>query len=230
MSKDSLGDRMKRYERVSDINLMKRTPVIIRVDGKAFHTLTRGAKKPFDPSIMSAMVSASKAVAASIQGFKLAYVQSDEATFLLTDTDDIHTDAWFDNRLSKLISVTAALMSVYFNLHYDKNTQAVFDARAFNVPLSDVANNFLWRAQDWGRNSLQMYCQSIFSHKELHSKNKVDLHNMLHKEGRNWTTDLSPQERNGTFIYRDGEGLSTNTSILPTYENINNALLTLGIH
>ena len=39
MNKDSLGDRMKQYENVPKNQLMRRQPVIIRIDGKAFHTL-----------------------------------------------------------------------------------------------------------------------------------------------------------------------------------------------
>ena len=46
--KDSLGDRMKRYESVTQSHLLPRTPAIIRLDGKAFHTYTKGCDKPFD--------------------------------------------------------------------------------------------------------------------------------------------------------------------------------------
>lgn len=40
--------RMKEYEAVSKTRLTKRMPVIIRVDGRAFHTFTRGFNKPYD--------------------------------------------------------------------------------------------------------------------------------------------------------------------------------------
>lgn len=41
--KDELGDRMKSYyENRSKTFLARRIPVIIRLDGKAFHTFTKG--------------------------------------------------------------------------------------------------------------------------------------------------------------------------------------------
>ena len=58
---------------------MRRTPVIIRVDGRAFHTLTRKMERPFDYGFIRAMVSGARAVASDAQGCELAYVQSDEA-------------------------------------------------------------------------------------------------------------------------------------------------------
>jgi tRNA(His) 5'-end guanylyltransferase len=223
----SLGDRIKRYEASSRHFLTPRTPVIVRVDGRAFHTFTKGADKPFDKGIMTAMLYAAIDVAEGIQGFKAAYVQSDEATFLLTDYDDLETQRWFGYNLSKIISISAATMSVRFNryaLYPDDGRSPVFDSRAFNVPKEDVVNTFLWRAQDWERNSLQMYARSFFSHKELHKKNREDIHNMLHSIGKNWTTDLQSIEKNGTFIVATEEGLRLRRDILPSYESVNSAI------
>lgn len=46
---DDLGNRMKEYyENIPKTKLMRRCPVILRIDGKAFHTFTRGFQKPFD--------------------------------------------------------------------------------------------------------------------------------------------------------------------------------------
>ena len=219
----SLGNRIKGYESISHYSLTKRTPLIVRVDGRAFHTFTKGCKRPFDQNIMDAMVNSAMVVAEDMQGFKAAYIQSDEATFLLTDYDRQESQAWFDYDLSKVVSISASIMSVNFN-HFVGNggSPVVFDSRAFSVPENDVSNTFLWRAKDWERNSLQMYCRSFFSHKELHKKNREDMHNMLHDIGKNWTTDLSDQEKNGTFITNDETyGMGVTSSILPTYESVN---------
>ena len=41
--RDSLGNRMKtNYENISKTKLVRRMPTVIRIDGKAFHTITRG--------------------------------------------------------------------------------------------------------------------------------------------------------------------------------------------
>ena len=196
-----IGDRMKEnYEDRYRIKLTRRTPVIIRVDGKAFHTFTAGLDKPFDKDFMDDMVYAASQTSMEMQGFKMGYVQSDEASFLLTDYDDLDTDAWFDYSLSKLVSISAAYMTAFFNRW--NLTFGIFDSRAFNVPMEEVANYFLWRARDWERNSLQMYCQANFSHKEMMNKNAAAQHEMLHSIGKNWAKDLTPREKNGTFIFK----------------------------
>lgn len=216
----SLGDRIKRYESVTRNYATPRMPLIVRVDGKAFHTFTRGLEKPFDGAMMGAMTGAAYYVATQMQGFKAAYVQSDEATFLLTDYDDINTQGWFNYNLSKIISLSAALMSVGFIREFQTDKLPVFDSRAFNVPINDVANVFLWRAQDWERNSLQMYARSVFSHRQLHKKAREDMHEMLHQEGKNWGTDLTDQEKNGTFIFNNQGGFTFHHDIPPKFQAI----------
>jgi len=222
--KQSLGDRIKKYEGVSRQYLTPRMPAIVRVDGRAFHTLTKNADKPFDKNIMESMVQAAVSVAQDMQGFKAAYIQSDEATFLLTDYDELETEGWFNYNLSKIVSISAAVMSVNFKRYYQCDEFPVFDSRAFNVPKEDVVNTFLWRAQDWERNSLQMYSRSFFSHKELHKKNREDMHNMLHDIDKNWTTDLTDMEKNGTFIINTKDGLVLKKNILPLWYAIDNEL------
>lgn len=216
MKNDALGDRMKRYELCTRNFLVRKTPVLIRVDGKAFHTLTKHAEKPFDLVFISAMSQAASDVAAQMQGCKAVYVQSDEATFLLTDYDRVESGAWFDYNVSKLVSITAASMSVAFNKHYNGGL-AVFDARAFNVPREDVANCFLWRAKDWSRNSLQMYARAFFSHKQLHGAGKEAMHEMLHGIGKNWATDISDIERNGRWLLPPDQ---IRDDVLPSYVDI----------
>ena len=217
----SIGDRMKQYyETPSAQYLTRRVPVIVRVDGRAFHTFCRGMKKPFDTMFMEDMRWAAAHVAADMQGCKLAYVQSDEASFLLTDFDDLTTDAWFGYRAAKVVSAAASLMTAYFILAREYklgNSPPTFDARAFNVPQADVANYFLWRAQDWERNSLEMYCRAFFSHKQMHGKNRAAQHEMLHSVGKNWTTDLSDAVKNGSWLLAPHDWHS---DIRPVYSEI----------
>lgn len=206
---DSLGDRIKRYERSYNQTLTPRTPVMIRVDGRAFHTLTRHLQKPFDPRLMSAMVFATIDTAKEMQGFKLGYVQSDEATFLLTDYDQLETQGWFGYELNKVVSLSASLFTAHFNRHFPElwpefGKIAAFDGRAFNIPAEDAPNAFIWRQRDWERNSLQMLAQHYFSHKALQNKGKREMHEMLHNIEVNWATDLSPRQKNGTWVLRDG--------------------------
>lgn len=222
----NLGDRIKRYELSYRHFATIRTPLMIRVDGRAFHTFTRGMEKPFDNVLMKSMMLAALAVAKDMQGFKAAYVQSDEVTFCLTDYDSLETTGWFGYNTEKIISISASLMSVNLHKFYPHKTP-IFDSRCFSVPVNDVVNAFLWRAKDWERNSLQMYCHANFSHEQLHKKNISDMHEMLHNIGKNWTTDLSYQERNGTFIINDpnrGDDIELRCDIVPRYNSIDFAI------
>ena len=198
MKKDCLGNRMKaNYEDRYRFSLTRRTPVIMRLDGKAFHTLTRGSKKPFDPWLLSAMHDTTAKLLDEIQGAKCAYVQSDEISILITDFDKLSTHAWFDYNVQKMTSIAASIAGVTFSQGYGQI--GYFDSRVFNVPKEDVVNYFRWRYLDWLRNSIQMLAQSMFSHKELHGKNQAALHEMCFQRGQNWN-DLDPVWKNGAFF------------------------------
>ena len=115
-SKDDLGTRMKEfYENRYRIFLPRRTNVLIRIDGKAFHTYTRGLNKPYDDGLMEDMNETTKYLCENIQGAKMGYVQSDEISILITDYDDISTSAWFDNNIQKMCSIAASLATAKFN-------------------------------------------------------------------------------------------------------------------
>lgn len=113
---DSMGTRMKEYyEAVPKTKLMRRTPVAIRVDGKSFHTFTRGFKKPFDSVLMNAMQKTMQYLCKNIQGCVFGYTQSDEITLILIDYQTLTTDAWFDYEVQKLCSVSASMATMAFN-------------------------------------------------------------------------------------------------------------------
>ena len=119
--RDDLGQRMKSYyENVYRFGLTRRTPVAIRIDGKAFHTFTRGFQKPFDPVLIAAMQRTMKYLCENIQGCKLGYTQSDEITLILTDYDTLTTDAWFGYELQKMCSIAASMATMAFNKFFDE--------------------------------------------------------------------------------------------------------------
>lgn len=204
MSNDSLGDRMKGYENVPRISLMRRTPVILRADGKAFHTLTgRHCVKPFDVQFQSAMWATAKNLCENVQGVRVAYVQSDEISVLMTDWTTLDTQGWFDYQLQKMVSVAAAFASVAFNKAFPKaDGEAVFDARAFNIPAHEVQNYFVWRQQDATRNSINSVGQANFPHKALHGLNTDQVQELLFKEkGINWN-DLAVCNKRGVCLFK----------------------------
>ena len=118
---DDLGTRMKEYEKRNQYYLQKRTPVAIRVDGRSFHTFTKGFKRPFDDILMKSMQETAKYMCENIQGAKFAYVQSDEITIILVDYDTLETDCWFNYRTDKLCSISASMATMAFNRVFVKN-------------------------------------------------------------------------------------------------------------
>ena len=219
--KGNYEDRAKTY-------LVRRMPVVIRLDGKAFHTFTRGFDKPFDDVMMQTMQQTTLKLCQEIQGCVFGYTQSDEITLILVDYNDINTDAWFDYSTQKMCSVAASMCTLYFNQIFSEMVDvfiansdvtpeeeklervynraiekgALFDARAFNIPVEEVTNCVLWRQQDATRNSISSLAQSKFSHKELQGKNSSQMQDMLmEKFGINWNNLTIPQKR-GTAVYK----------------------------
>ena len=123
MDTSDLANRMKEYEKRNQYYLQKRTPVAIRVDGRSFHTFTKGFKRPFDDILMKSMQETAKYMCENIQGAKLAYVQSDEITIILTDYDTLETNCWFNYRTDKLCSISASMATMAFNKYFAKNVE-----------------------------------------------------------------------------------------------------------
>lgn len=231
--KDSLGDRMKgNYEVRAQTWIPRRMPMILRLDGVAFHTLTRGFNKPWDEYMASSMTEAAMAVFRMIQGAKLAYVQSDEISVLVTDYDTLQTQAWFDRNVQKMVSVSASAATLAFNRtltsHHDQRWfYAHFDCRAFALPKEEVNNYFLWRQNDAVRNSIQGLAQSKFSHGSLQGLNCNQLQEKLFQDAHiNWN-DTPTKYKRGWCIRRanglDGEVLVDTEipifSLKPDYVN-----------
>lgn len=115
MNNDSLGNRMKKYENAYRFYLTNKSPIIIRIDGKAFHSFTKGFKRPFDDILIRTMQDTAKYICENIMGCKLAYVQSDEISLLLIDYERNETQSWFENNLQKIVSVSASMATMAFN-------------------------------------------------------------------------------------------------------------------
>ena len=123
MDNSDLANRMKEYEKRNQYYLQKRTPVAIRVDGRSFHTFTKGFQRPFDDVLMKTMQETAKYMCENIQGAKFAYVQSDEITIILVDYDTLETDCWFNYRTDKLCSIAASMATMAFNKIFKENVE-----------------------------------------------------------------------------------------------------------
>ena len=238
--RDDLGTRMKTfYENIPKTRLMRRVPVAIRLDGKAFHTFTRGFQKPFDFVLMDTMQQTMKYLCENIQGCVLGYTQSDEITLILVDYKKLNSAAWFDYEVQKMCSIAASMATMAFNrffmyeyeefnrwvnegnptdedrrlndIYYNAMCKgAMFDARCFNIPKEEVTNLIYWRQLDATRNSIQMVGQAHFSHDELQDKTCNMIQDMLMtKYGINWNDFTIPCKR-GTACIRIGKKVTEN--------------------
>jgi tRNA(His) 5'-end guanylyltransferase len=219
--KDSLGDRMKQnYEDRTRFSLPRRTYTIMRVDGRAFHTWTKGLDKPYDKDFMDCMDAAAIRLCQEVSGTQFAFVQSDEISLLATDFEDEATQSWFDGNIQKWVSVGASIAATAFNQVVanraapgwvepvdpwsKKQPNATFDARVFTIPdYVEVENYFIWRQKDAERNSVTLLAQAYASHKQLQGKSTAERHEIIHAAGDNWAKHPIRFKHGAVIRYKD---------------------------
>lgn len=218
---------MKLYESANKPILPINSYVMVRVDGKAFHTFTRGMQRPFDETMVGSMNAAMLKLCNDMQNVVFAYCQSDEISVLMYDGVSIKAQPFFANEVQKICSISASITTAAFNqailsyrisklpdcfvlgdvLAITGKKQAEFDSRCFVLPNKyEVVNYMLWRYQDCVRNSISSLAQSVFSHKQLHKKNNSEQQNMLYTEkGINWN-DLDDTLKRGRLCVKSERG------------------------
>lgn len=230
--KTTLGDRMKQYESTTQTHLLRRTPVIIRIDGRAFHTFTKRlvsevqatrqimipSNKIVDPSlsrtpfsvIMHELMSNTTATLFNqVQNCVFAYTQSDEISLVLRDWDRHETQQWFGGNVQKMVSLSSSIATASFNYFLSKHHAPSwvgdfvhFDARVYNVPKDEVVNYLIWRQQDASRNSVQMLGRFHFSQKQMQGKSNSQVQDMLMLEKQVNWNDLPTWMKRGTAVYQ----------------------------
>ncbi len=219
----TLGDRMKAYEQAYDSEIIGRIPVIIRVDGKGFSKWTKkvSAQKPFDEDMSTAMSVAMSNTASNIEGCLFGYTQSDEMTFVLRNDQSLESTPWFGNRIQKICSVVASMVTANFNnavmvwTKWGDTEQlpplAYFDARVFAVPTVDeIVNCIIWRQNDAVKNSISAACYyevakvhgKKTARKLMHGLNQNQQQELLFQEaGINWN-DYPVKFKRGIGCFR----------------------------
>jgi tRNA(His) guanylyltransferase len=207
----TMGERMKAYEKEFRSTVPSKNHVIVRLDGKAFHSYTRGLDRPYDQKLMDDMDAVAAHLCDSISGVKFAYVQSDEISLLLTDwgfgaVDN--TEAYFGNQIQKIVSVAASTASAVMNILRPPtsfSTAAVFDARMFTLPSKDETEAyFIWRQRDAIKNSVTMAASTKVSDKALMGVTTAERLALLEDHGYSWDT-LPAGFRYGRIIIRKTE-------------------------
>jgi len=207
MKKDDFGDRMKLYEGMeADRFLMPGLPICVRLDGRAFHTFTRGLKRPYDERISRMMIETTKTLVEESHAI-IGYTQSDEITLIFAPT--LRLDSmFFGGRVSKLTSTLASICTARFNelktemLPEKRKTLATFDCRVWSPPTKEEAVNILlWRELDATKNSISMAASTYYSHKFLQGKSGSEKQELLFQKGINWNNYPAFFKR-GTYVKR----------------------------
>lgn len=205
--RDTVGNRMKRYEAMhSSPRLLDHVPAIARLDGKAFHTFTRGMDRPFDDRF-SLLMAVTMTYLVKETGASVGYTQSDEIS-LVWEQSSLESQLIFDGRVSKMTSILASMATAYFNrrlldyMPHKASEMPLFDARVFSVPNRSEAVKYLaWREWDATHNSVMMAAQSVISHRELFGKSVSEAQEMLFRKGINWN-DYPARFKRGTYCMR----------------------------
>lgn len=203
----NIDDRMKFYENYeTDRRLIKKLPVIVRLDGRGFHNFTKGLQRPYDTALSSLMIKTTQYLAQETNAV-CGYTQSDEIT-LAYYAPEFDSEIFFDGRIFKMTSILAAMCSVYFNKNLyllpesHSGKMPLFDCRVWNVPdIEEGANAFLSRELDATKNSITMAASYYYSHAQLMGKNSSEKQEMLHQRGVNWNNYPSFFKR-GTYIVK----------------------------
>jgi len=206
--KDALGDRMKNdFENRTRISLPRRSYTLCRIDGNCFKTFTKGLIKPFDSGLVDDMDATAAYLCKNIMGARFAFVQSDEISILLTDFEEIQTQAWFDNNLQKMCSISASKATRGFNearlkrLGVDGMKWAEFDSRFWQIPQkAEVENYFIFRQKDATRNSIASVAQFLYKNpNDLKGVNSDKQQELIFQKGINWN-DFPYQYKRGRII------------------------------
>ena len=208
--RDDMGDRMKMYEAMeTGRSFLPGLPVYCRIDGRGFSKFTKGMNRPYDEAMSKAMMEVTKYLVEET-GAVTGYTQSDEISLCWYEPD-YKSQMFFNGKVQKLVSTTAALATAKFveialREWPEKCSRRLptFDSRVIQLPsVTELSNMFLWRYRDAVKNSIQMAAQEVFSHKELQGKNQSEQLSMLEEELIIWG-DYPPFFKEGVFVKRSG--------------------------
>jgi tRNA(His) guanylyltransferase len=205
--KDDLGNRMKDYEsQTSSLKLIKRLPVVARLDGRSFSKFTKGLKRPYDKRLSDLMIKTAEFLVSETNA-NCAYTQSDEIS-LVWYSDEYDSQMIFNGKIMKVVSTLSALATAFFNKNLNdyipekSESLPTFDCRVFNVPsLDESVNCILWREMDATKNSISMAASDLYTHNQLHKKHGGEMQEMLFQKGINWN-DYPSFFKMGTYIQR----------------------------
>ena len=196
---------MEEYEVYSSLKVPKNSKIIIRLDGRSFHTLARDLElvKPYDENFYRVISEVCNDLFNEFSPL-FAYTFSDEISLLLDNVP-------FDGRIEKIDSVIASFAASSFVMHYSTQFKKppAFDSRVIPINDSDILHYFKWRQDESWRNCVNShgisYLKSKYSNSQANDKingmSLSDVHELLFQNGIN-LNDVETYKKRGIGIYR----------------------------
>lgn len=218
MSKfDTIGDKYKSLEKEYRNQFEKDKFIILRLDGKSFHTFTKGMKKPFDDRLHTVFSETLKYLCENIDLVKIGYYQSDEISLVLyNDSEKENKEYWFDNKVEKILTIATSICTAKFNEEYrnlgkfGRKDFGFFDARGFIVNnWNEVIEYLIWRVNDSIKNSVYLYSYEALKNKGynptkiLLNKSVKDKIELLQKDFNINYYDFDCKYRKGIFYIKE---------------------------
>jgi tRNA(His) 5'-end guanylyltransferase len=181
-------------------------PVIVRLDGRAFHRLAHmlGFVKPFDVRFSHAMSAVCRSlVANSGLSPEFAYTFSDEISLYITKLP-------FSGRVEKIDSVAASFAASALTLALECAEPVAFDSRVIPATPAYAVGYLVHRQDEAWRNHLNAYCQQALisdgmkprqAAARLKGMPSPEMHELMHARGVNLAKTPAWQRR-GVLVYK----------------------------
>ena len=172
-----LKDRIDSYREASDHKILNRLPLIICVNGRAFSKLTSLIEKPYCTKFAEGMLSATLKLCMEIEGALFAYQHNDEIVIIARNDQSLETEAWYDNKIQKICSVTASIATTHFKNYMGSSDlnllgDPIFTSQVFAVPnIAEAINTIVFKQQQNFHTSIQFAC--FYELLKKHDRNTI---------------------------------------------------------
>jgi len=199
---------MKEYEVYSSLKVPKNSKIIMRLDGRSFHSLARDLEltKPYDENFYRVMSLVCRDLFEEFSPV-FVYTFSDEISLLFDKLP-------FDGRIEKLDSVIASFTAGSFVMHYNHEFKKppAFDSRIIPITDDDIVKYFRWRQDESWTNCVNSHGISYLKSKypdnvandKINGMSISDIHELLFENGIN-LNDVETYKKRGIGIYRKNE-------------------------
>jgi tRNA(His) 5'-end guanylyltransferase len=149
----TLRERISDYEEIADTKLLKKLPIIIVCNGRSFRKLTAPLQKPFSTHFLEMMCAIMLKLCQEIDGSVIGYTFNDEIIIVSRNDNSIDTEAWYDNRIQKIVSVVSSIATLEC-LRLSKSKEInffgdpIFITKTFAVPnITEAINTLILKQQ-----------------------------------------------------------------------------------